>query len=121
MLFRHMTFSAAIGNVDDHLKNFWMLATASGYRLAPAFDLVPDISGRSDHTLAFQYSAACPSREQLRAVATQWQVRGWEQILEQVIRAVEQFAPIARKIGVRSGTPLESTRADVRRRLELLA
>src|SRR5262249_38586077 len=45
-LYRHMVFNAAIGNVDDHLKNFWMLATSAGYRLAPAFDLVPDISGR---------------------------------------------------------------------------
>ena len=25
-LFRHMVFNAAVGNVDDHLKNFWMLA-----------------------------------------------------------------------------------------------
>lgn len=25
-LYRHMVFNAAIGNVDDHLKNFWMLA-----------------------------------------------------------------------------------------------
>ncbi len=24
-LYRHMIFNAAIGNVDDHLKNFWML------------------------------------------------------------------------------------------------
>jgi hypothetical protein len=32
-LFRYMTFNAAIGNVDDHLKHFRMLATSSGYRL----------------------------------------------------------------------------------------
>ena len=29
-LFRHMAFNAAVGNVDDHLKNFWMLNTRSG-------------------------------------------------------------------------------------------
>lgn len=40
MLFRHMVFNASIGNVDDHLKNFWMLGASSGYRLAPAFDLL---------------------------------------------------------------------------------
>jgi serine/threonine-protein kinase HipA len=40
MLFRHMVFNAAVGNVDDHLKNFWMLAKPEGYRLAPAFDLL---------------------------------------------------------------------------------
>jgi len=74
MLFRHMVFNAAIGNVDDHLKNFWMLATATGYRLAPAFDLVPDISGRGEHTLAFQFGFGCPTREQLCEVAQHWRV-----------------------------------------------
>jgi serine/threonine protein kinase HipA of HipAB toxin-antitoxin module len=29
-LFRHMVFNAAVGNVDDHLKNFWMLAKPGG-------------------------------------------------------------------------------------------
>ena len=32
-----MVFNAAMGNVDDHLKNFCMLA--------PAFDLVSDLAG----------------------------------------------------------------------------
>jgi hypothetical protein len=41
-------------NVDDHLKNCWMLALPGGFRLAPAFDLVPDISGRGEHPLSFQ-------------------------------------------------------------------
>jgi serine/threonine-protein kinase HipA len=49
LLYRHMLFNAAIGNVDDHLKNFWMLARPGGFRLSPAFDLVPDLSGRVGH------------------------------------------------------------------------
>jgi serine/threonine-protein kinase HipA len=52
-LYRQMVFNAAIGNVDDHLKNFWMLARPGGFRLAPAFDLVPDTIGRGEHTLSF--------------------------------------------------------------------
>jgi serine/threonine-protein kinase HipA len=60
-LFRHMVFNAAVGNVDDHLKNFWMLAKPGGYRLAPAFDLLPDITGRVEHTLSFRSSFACPN------------------------------------------------------------
>jgi serine/threonine protein kinase HipA of HipAB toxin-antitoxin module len=55
-----MAFNAAIGNVDDHLKNFWMLARSGGFRVAPAFDLVPDVSGRGEHTLSFQQGFACP-------------------------------------------------------------
>jgi serine/threonine-protein kinase HipA len=66
-LYRHMVFDAAIGNVDDHLKNFWMLVRPGGFRLAPAFDLVPDISGRGEHTLSFQQGFACRARRNDRA------------------------------------------------------
>ena len=120
MLFRHMAFNAAVGNVDDHLKNFWMLATPAGYRLAPAFDLVPDIAGRNEHTLAFQYSAACPTREQLLALASQWRVSKAPATVDQVTQAVAQFPAVARKLGVHTGNALDSVRADIRRRLKLM-
>src|SRR5581483_10261315 len=74
MLFRHMVFNAAIGNVDDHLKNFWMLATPSGYSLAPAFDLVPDTADRVEHTLSFRYQFGCPTAGELLEVASEWEV-----------------------------------------------
>jgi serine/threonine-protein kinase HipA len=74
MLFRHMVFNAAVGNVDDHLKNFWMLAKPEGYRLAPAFDLVPDITRRAEHTLSFRSSFACPTRNDLMTIADEWSV-----------------------------------------------
>lgn len=120
MLFRHMAFNAASGNVDDHLKNFWMLATQSGYRLAPAFDLVPDVSGRGEHTLSFQYSFGCPTGDQLLAVASQWSVSRAREILDQVIRAVGEFAATARQMGVREGRSLEIVQADIGRRLKLI-
>lgn len=120
MLFRHMVFNAAIGNVDDHLKNFWMLATPAGYRLAPAFDLVPDITGRGEHTLAFEYDAACPTRQQLRALATQWSVAHAEEILDQVVRAVKGFAATAKKLRVRVSGGTETVCADIERRVKLI-
>jgi serine/threonine-protein kinase HipA len=120
MLFRHMAFNAAIGNVDDHLKNFWMLATPAGYRLAPAFDLVPDVSGRGEHTLSFQYSFACPTREQLLAVASEWNVSHAREMLDQVVESVGRFGMTARRLGVRKGKGLENVQADIRRRLKLI-
>jgi serine/threonine-protein kinase HipA len=119
-LFRHMTFNAAMGNVDDHLKNFWMLATSSGYRLAPAFDLVPDFSGRREHTLSFQYGFACPTREQLLLVASNWNVSRAREILDQVIEAVGRFAATARRMKVSGDHSLKAVRTDVQRRLRLL-
>ena len=119
-LFRQMVFNAAIGNVDDHLKNFWMLATPSGYRLAPAFDLVPDLTGRGDHTLSFQYSFTCPTRDVLLAVADDWRVANAADTLNQVVVAVGSFTATAKKLRVRAGKPLETVRSDIRRRLGLI-
>jgi serine/threonine-protein kinase HipA len=115
-----MAFNAAIGNVDDHLKNFWMLAASSGCRLAPAFDLIPDISGRVEHTLSFQYGFACPTKEQLLALASNWNVSRAPEILDQVIEAVDQFAVTARRLKVSGDRSLKTVRADIQRRLQLL-
>jgi serine/threonine-protein kinase HipA len=121
MLFRHMAFNAAIGNVDDHLKNFWMIAQGRVYRLAPAFDLVPDISERGEHTLSFQYSYDCPRRDQLLDVARAWSVPNALEILAEVVNAAGTFAATARKLKVRPGPALNRVLADVRRRAALLA
>jgi serine/threonine-protein kinase HipA len=119
-LFRHMAFNAAIGNVDDHLKNFWMVNAPSGYRLAPAFDLVPDVAERGEHTLSFQYGYGCPTREMLLAVGKEWQVARAGDYLDQIVHAVRKFRATARKLAVRGRKGLDLISADVRRRVELL-
>jgi serine/threonine-protein kinase HipA len=120
-LFRHMAFNAAVGNVDDHLKNFWMLNSGSGYRLAPAFDLVPDVAERREHTLSFQYDYRCPTREVLLAIAKDWRVPRADACVDDVVGAVSKFRLTARKLAVRKGKGLELISADIRRRVELLA
>jgi len=40
-LFRRMLFHVAINNADNHFKNFEMLLTDRGWRLAPSFDTLP--------------------------------------------------------------------------------
>lgn len=40
-LFRRMTFNAAVTNDDDHPRNHALLRTLRGWRLSPAYDLVP--------------------------------------------------------------------------------
>jgi len=119
-LYRHMVFNAAIGNVDDHLKNFWMLVRPGGFRLAPAFDLVPDVSGRGEHTLAFQQGFACPTGAEMIAVATEWGVTRAARIVEDVVEATRAFAATARRLKVRHPASLLKVCADVRRRTGLL-
>jgi serine/threonine-protein kinase HipA len=120
-LYRHMVFNAAIGNVDDHLKNFWMLARPGGFRLAPAFDLVPDISGRGEHTLSFQQGFACPARAEMIALAAEWGVVRAAGIVEDVVKATRAFATTARRLKVRNPGGLQKVCADVRRRTGLLS
>ncbi len=120
-LFRHMVFNAAIGNVDDHLKNFWMLVSPSGYRLSPAFDLVPDVAQRREHTLAFQYDFASPKRQALLDVARDWQVPQAAEVIDLVVKTVATFEAAARRLRVRSAKGRDAIVADVRRRVALLA
>jgi len=40
-LYRRMVFNAAVTNNDDHPRNHALLRTARGWRLSPAYDLVP--------------------------------------------------------------------------------
>jgi serine/threonine-protein kinase HipA len=49
-LFRRVAFNVAIGNRDDHLRNHGFILTSSGWRLAPAFDVNPNIE-KAEHVL----------------------------------------------------------------------
>jgi serine/threonine-protein kinase HipA len=120
-LYRHMVFNAAIGNVDDHLKNFWMLARSGGFRLAPAFDLVPDTSGKCEHTLSFLTGIACPTRADMIELAAQWGVARPAGIVDAVVKATKTFATTARRLKVRHPASLQKASADVRRRTLLLS
>lgn len=117
-LFRQMVFNAAVGNVDDHLKNFWMLAKPGGYRLAPAFDLLPDITGRGAHTLSYRSSFACPTNADLMTIADEWNVDDAGKVISQVTKAVRTFAATARKLPLHGGESLEKISADIGGRLK---
>ncbi len=40
-LFRRMVFNAMVTNTDDHPRNHALLRTSTGWRLSPAYDIVP--------------------------------------------------------------------------------
>lgn len=43
LLYRHMCVNILLVNTDDHLQNFSMLHTDSGWRLSPSYDIAPNI------------------------------------------------------------------------------
>jgi len=119
-LYRQMAFNAAIGNVDDHSKNFAMIRDVGGWRLSPAFDLLPDHVERREHALAFLDGYAAPTRAQLLAVARQWKVASAEAHIGAVLAAVRAFRRAAARLGVAGGPAFDRIAADIERRIGLL-
>lgn len=117
--FRQMTFNAAIGNTDDHLKNFLLLHDARGWRLSPAFDLVPDIGRNREHTLAIGHSRDTPSRDDLVAVGRRWlgNAAQAQQIVQEVVEAVSHFRAIAEQLAVADHS-IQFFAADIAHRIE---
>jgi len=120
--FRQMAFNAAIGNTDDHLKNFLLLHDARGWRLSPAFDLVPDIGRNREHTLAIGHSRETPSRDDLVAVGQRWlgDTTLARHIVQEVVDAVSRFRTVAEQLAVASHS-VSFFAADIDRRIEHLA
>jgi serine/threonine-protein kinase HipA len=59
-LFRRVAFNVAVGNRDDHLRNHGFILTATGWRLAPAFDLNPNLD-KAEHVLNLDETDNRPS------------------------------------------------------------
>jgi len=67
-LFRRMAFNVAIGNRDDHLRNHGFILSVKGWRLAPAFDVNPNID-KAEHVLNLDDVDNRPSLETVLSTA----------------------------------------------------
>lgn len=59
-LARLALFNRAINNTDDHARNFSLIHRGDGYRLSPAYDLVPSLAVGEFHAAAFGYDPRPP-------------------------------------------------------------
>ena len=104
LLFRQMVFNALMGNTDDHLKNFWMVyGQLEGWRLSPAFDLVPNIARRQEHVLRFDLDPVNPGRRNLERLGRSWGVSGSRAIVEEICTNVAGWRTQFAEAGVRAG------------------
>jgi serine/threonine-protein kinase HipA len=100
-LFRQMVFNSLVGNTDDHLKNFWMIHDhAKGWRLSPAFDLVPDLGDKEEHVLMFDLSGYYPGRKKLEALGKHWGISNVDAVITQVFDAVRGWKDEFARVGV---------------------
>lgn len=83
-LFRQMVFNALIGNTEDHLKNFCLLHDDEGYRLSPAYDLLPDTADRREHVLHFDPDFIYPGRKQLIKIGKRDRVPSPEAAVDEI-------------------------------------
>lgn len=88
-LYRQMVFNVMVGNTDDHLKNFLMLHDENGWRLSPAFDLVPDIGFNKEHVLRIGFDNRVPDGKTLVTEAKCFGIKRRQQA-EQVIMSIHE-------------------------------
>ena len=88
-LYRQMVFNVLIGNTDDHLKNFFMLHNDEGWRLSPAFDLVPNIGFNREHVLRIGLDNRPPDLETLMQEAGHFGLKRRQQAKEVVMEVHE--------------------------------
>jgi serine/threonine-protein kinase HipA len=121
-LFARMVFNAAIGNTDDHSKNFSMIRDEAGYRLSPAYDLVPNINGNAFHTLSMGNTPGTPSHSELLAIGKSWlgDVGAAGAIIDRVATAVGRFGDVCREYGIEDRSVDHFTR-DIGKRVRAIA
>jgi len=102
-LYRQMVFNTMIGNTDDHLKNFLMLHDDTGWRLSPAFDLIPNISFNREHVLRIGLDTRPPDFETLLAESKHFGMKRRQQplcIIEAVHAAVSEWSKLFKECNV---------------------
>lgn len=100
LFFRQMVFNCAIGNTDDHLKNFTILHKENGFCLSPAYDLLPDTEMRREHDLMIGSSFLPPSRAGLQELANKWKIRQASKIIDEIVGVVSKWKSMFKKYKV---------------------
>ncbi len=108
-VFRRVAFNVAVGNRDDHLRNHGFLLNGNGWRLAPAFDVNPNID-KSEHVLNIDDSDNQPSLDTVLATSTFYGIDSSRavEIVNEVVAVVDRWKTIARQAGI-SGADIEVT------------
>ena len=110
-LFRRVVFNVTVGNRDDHLRNHGFVLEATGWRLAPAFDVNPNID-KSEHVLNIDDSDSRPNLETVLSTAAFYGLTTdqAQKIIDDVTAVVANWRYLAKKIGV-SNADIELTAA----------
>lgn len=111
-LFRRVVFNVAVGNRDDHLRNHGFLLTENGWRLAPAFDINPNLD-KEVHVLNLDDTDNRPSIALVRSTAVHYRLKvdQADSIIRQIAGVVKNWEGLARQQGLSAEDRLETARA----------
>lgn len=100
-LFHRVAFNVAIGNRDDHLRNHGFILGARGWRLAPAFDVNPNID-KAEHVLNIDDVDNRPSLETVLSTASFYRLspEHAREIIARVRNTVDHWEATARRAGI---------------------
>jgi serine/threonine-protein kinase HipA len=102
-LFRRVVFNVATGNRDDHLRNHGFMLGAQGWRLAPAFDMNPNID-KAEHVLNIDGDDNRPSLPAVLNTAGFYGLSGKRahEIAGEVLAAAKRWRDAARRARIAS-------------------
>lgn len=108
-LFRRVTFNVAVGNRDDLLRNHGFVLSKTGWRLAPAFDVNPNID-KAEHVLNIDDVDNRPSLETALSTAAFYGLDDVQarQIVDEVVMIVDRWQDAARRMRI-SGADIDLT------------
>ncbi|MBS0446164.1 MAG: type II toxin-antitoxin system HipA family toxin [Proteobacteria bacterium] len=100
-LFRRVAFNVAVGNRDDHLRNNGFVLGRAGWRLAPAFDVNPNVD-KAEHVLNIDDVDNRPNLETVLSAAAFYGLDDDQarQVVEEVAVAVDGWQDAARRTGI---------------------
>lgn len=100
-LFRRVAFNVAVGNRDDHLRNHGFVLEADGWRLAPAFDVNPNID-KGEHVLNIDDFDSRPNFRTVLETASFYGLDNGEalQIVDHVMDCASRWRNAARELGI---------------------
>jgi serine/threonine-protein kinase HipA len=89
-MFRLMVFNIAIGNKDDHAKNFSFLHCDNSWKLSPAYDLLPSSGFNNNHTTTINGKGKPEIKDCIDvAKHTAFPVKTAERIIDQVLEGIK--------------------------------
>ena len=101
-LARLALFNRAINNTDDHGRNFSLIHRGDGYRLSPAYDLVPSLTVGEYHAAGFGYGPRPPKPSEVPRLGKVFGMsKPWMRACaEEVLAALDGWPGFAEEAGL---------------------